>query len=383
MTGILLLCVGLGLTGASCASEDGLGSDPFAGLDDGGNVLVPGSDGGVGVGTTDGGVTAGSTPDTSAWDPRSEAPGGADGPGSDAMGDRGLADGHEDLQRPEANYPPCIDNSDCTSGWCVDGYDGMVCSEFCTEECPSGWSCQGVQSPGRDIAWICMPKWLGICRPCDQSAECPTKNSVCASYGPSGSFCATACLDDEDCPQGYGCGGNLCLLDEGECTCDAAGAKAAASTECWSENELGTCTGDRMCTDDGLTPCSALEPAEESCDGLDNNCDGIVDEDTVGNPCEITNEHGTCPGTSTCEAATAGCDGVAPGPELCDGVDNNCDGQIDEVGGDLDGDGVTDCLDEDLDGDDVLNEEDNCPANANPAQSDTDVDGDGDACDSD
>jgi len=378
LIGVLCLAIGLGFGALSCSGGEDLGEDPLAG------IQTPGGGGAAADATTRFGpsdASAGepSSPETSTWDPSADP---SPDPG-EADAAAGLSDGADDPGPPGVTYTPCLDNSDCTSGWCIDGYDGMVCSEFCTDTCPEEWICQGISGPGRDMAWICLPKWLGICRPCNESAECPTKNSVCASYGPDGSFCAPACLDDADCPGDYTCMGNLCLLTEGECECDAAGSKAAASTECWAENELGTCLGERLCTDEGLTACSANTPSEEICDGLDNDCDGVQDEETVGNPCDITNEHGTCPGVSTCEAATAGCDGPTPEIELCDGVDNNCNGEVDEGGGDLDGDGIGDCVDDDLDGDDVLNDDDNCPVAPNPAQSDTDVDGDGDACDDD
>ena len=67
--------------------------------------------------------------------------------------------------------------------------------------------------------------------------------------------------------------------------------------------------------------------------------------------------------------------------EVCNGVDDNCDGQVDEGFTDTDNDGQTDCVDPDDDGDGVLDAADNCPLTQNADQADFDRDGIGDVCD--
>lgn len=87
--------------------------------------------------------------------------------------------------------------------------------------------------------------------------------------------------------------------------------------------------------DDGIgdvcDPC--VEGGLERCDGEDNDCDGRVDE---GNPegggaCE-TDQAGPCAeGLLECVAGGLMCAPQrAPLEELCDGIDNDCDGEVDE-----------------------------------------------------
>ncbi len=110
------------------------------------------------------------------------------------------------------------------------------------------------------------------------------------------------------------------------------------------EAGIGACLaqGALACTDDGGIACNAVPgaPSEELCDGIDNNCDGDTDESyNVGSACR--NGVGACvaEGQFACQNdGTAACNAVPgdPSEELCDGIDNNCDGDTDEpfnVGG--------------------------------------------------
>ena len=123
----------------------------------------------------------------------------------------------------------------------------------------------------------------------------------------------------------------------------------------------------------------------ELCNGLDDNCNGLVDE---GNPeggadCAIGGELGVCAeGTETCIDAALTClQDRGPGPEVCsNGLDDDCDGEADEESDDTDGDGVPNCADNCAD---AFNPPQDCDSNPGTPdeQCDTDGDGLGDECD--
>jgi hypothetical protein len=90
----------------------------------------------------------------------------------------------------------------------------------------------------------------------------------------------------------------------------------------------GLCTTDSICWD-GVEECVPLPPLSEEdriCDGEDEDCDGSIDEEYV--PSDLCVGH--CRDTATCVATIEICGEALDSDETCDAVDDDCDGVDDE-----------------------------------------------------
>ncbi|MEW5855306.1 MAG: MopE-related protein [Myxococcota bacterium] len=123
---------------------------------------------------------------------------------------------------------------------------------------------------------------------------------------------------------------------------------AAAGVECTSGVNVSCLNGAWRCT----FPANVCNPtcaaAAETCDAVDNNCNGLVNENVplYGQSCAsddaVPGTHGRCrttgtylcsgPNSVSCGAIKADCNSLPGGcTEACDGVDNDCDGATDET----------------------------------------------------
>ncbi|MBK8996420.1 MAG: hypothetical protein IPM35_11820 [Myxococcales bacterium] len=101
-----------------------------------------------------------------------------------------------------------------------------------------------------------------------------------------------------------------------------------------STGKQGACgAGTTACQNSTLVCNQNVQPSAEICDGVDNNCNGSADEGNPGSgqTCS-TGKLGVCSaGTTQCQSGGIVCaQNVQPSTETCDGVDNNCNGNVDE-----------------------------------------------------
>ncbi|MDP6946244.1 MAG: hypothetical protein QF464_19000, partial [Myxococcota bacterium] len=188
---------------------------------------------------------------------------------------------------------PCESAEDCYSGLCGEHMGDTVCTKTCEDDCPGGWSCEQVDIGGDVPAYICVSNFEHLCSPCMETSDCTSESSqvACVDYDGQGAFCGAGCDADVDCPDGFVCqesestrGGqsSQCVDVDGVCECSGQASALGLVTACSASSDLGACEGLRTCGPDGLSACDATPPAEETCNGLDDDCDGDVDEQPAG-----------------------------------------------------------------------------------------------------
>jgi MYXO-CTERM domain-containing protein len=198
-----------------------------------------------------------------------------------------------------------------------------------TEICSNGnWgSCQGYQGPRSES-----------CNNIDDNCNGSVDEGVVRTCGSNVGVCSTGV---EYCSSGNW---GTCEGDDpgGTETCNGQDDDCDGSADEDFANKGGSCSegvgacrdgGTFVCSADGSgTTCSATpsSPSAEICNGIDDNCDGQVDENLTRSCGQST---GMCQtGTETCSNGNWGAcqGGVTPQTETCNGSDDNCDGTTDE-----------------------------------------------------
>jgi hypothetical protein len=175
-------------------------------------------------------------------------------------------------------------------GPCPHGYagDGRTCTDV--DECSTGANeCSALaachNTEGGYECGSCPGGYTGDGRTCNDVDECVSRpcDALVACANTQGSFQCGAC------PAGYTGDGYLGCVDVDECAFDHGG--------CAPEEGCSNLPGTRACLPCGGRPISA---SDTLCDGIDNDCDGAIDEDftprlaTCGSPACAGRGHVRC-----------------------------------------------------------------------------------------
>ena len=234
-------------------------------------------------------------------------------------------------------------NEICEDNLCVCEFE--ACDDACCAEgevCADG-ACLPACDPPCETCFVCQED--GACAPmeCDPGFHCENdgEKDLCV---PGGDLC-DPCGVTADCAPGLDCTGGACYdTDGGDATCDLCDDDGDGQLS--EDYVIDDACGEGVCQDnntpsscdDGVeTLCQPGEPladTDTTCDNIDDDCDGVVDDDYVPDDtcgigwCQVNNTPSSCDAgeESPCEPGQP----LADDDTTCDGVDDDCDGVDDE-----------------------------------------------------
>jgi MYXO-CTERM domain-containing protein len=170
------------------------------------------------------------------------------------------------------------------------------------------------------------------------AATCPLFDACVGERGPEPEVCdnvdndCDGITDDDDMGGTVCCGVGIERCNGVDDDCDNLTDESFPEDGLPCGSTTGECQPGTWACVNGMLDCQGeVGGTPEVCNGLDDDCDGSVDEDVpgVGAPCG--DDTGQCePGIQACVNGHYICVGaIGPTPEACDCQDNDCDGLMD------------------------------------------------------